>query len=143
MFMRNCAKRSGLKSCAAKNASFIPKSLPSATPDISGWATAAMSLSRTSKMAREDFETFMRREVLEPAGMVASDFDPAEVSAALDGHGWWGERLPLYEFRARAASGLYSTAADLARFDGAAVQEAEGGGFTSRMTPSEASRAAL
>jgi CubicO group peptidase (beta-lactamase class C family) len=71
----------------------------------------------------EAFEDWIRREILIPAGMTASDFDPdtldpvgAPGSRILVGHGWWGDDLPLYRFRARAASGLYSTAGDLARF---------------------------
>ncbi len=72
----------------------------------------------------EAFEDWIRRRILTPADMVGSDFVPVEESRVLsrpgvevlEGHGWWGSVLPRYGFRARAASGLYSTSGDLARF---------------------------
>lgn len=70
------------------------------------------------EISGEDFAVFMRRRVLEPLGMRRSSFDGDPQSQTASGHGWWGNTLPAYRFRARAASGLYSTAGDLARFLG-------------------------
>ncbi|HVR28947.1 MAG TPA: serine hydrolase domain-containing protein [Thermoanaerobaculia bacterium] len=74
----------------------------------------------------ERFAAFMDRRVLRPLGMTRSSFEtpaaPTSVGQAgarpsnATGHGWWGERLPAYRFREQAASGLYSTPGDLARF---------------------------
>lgn len=69
------------------------------------------------EVSGQSFESYMKRHVLDPAGMSASSFSPA-TGAHATGHGWWGQPLPLYKFRARAASGLQSTASDLARFIG-------------------------
>jgi CubicO group peptidase (beta-lactamase class C family) len=63
----------------------------------------------------EPFAAFMQRRVLDPLGMTSSTFEPGPTAAA-GGHGWWGRRLPAYHFREQAATGLYSTAGDLARF---------------------------
>jgi len=64
----------------------------------------------------EPFGGFMERRVLRPLGMNHSSFEPWSGPAAASGHGWWGGRLPAYRFREQAASGLHSTAGDLARF---------------------------
>jgi CubicO group peptidase (beta-lactamase class C family) len=64
----------------------------------------------------EPFAAFMGRRVLEPLGMTRSSFEGSPAAPVAAGHGWWGGRLPAYRFREQAASGLYSTAGDLARF---------------------------
>jgi CubicO group peptidase (beta-lactamase class C family) len=62
------------------------------------------------------FAEFMRERVLEPLGMTSSSFEGRATDSAAIGHGWWGDAVPSYRFRAQAASGLVSTAGDLARF---------------------------
>jgi CubicO group peptidase (beta-lactamase class C family) len=80
----------------------------------------------------EPFAAFMQRRVLEPLQMTQSSFEVGAGTEAgpygkpardgdlagplATGHGWWGNRLPGYRFREQAASGLLSTAGDLARF---------------------------
>ena len=64
----------------------------------------------------EPFDAYMRQGVLEPLGMKSSGYEIPGSESRATGHGWWGERLPFYRFRAQAASGLHSTAGDLARF---------------------------
>ena len=102
------------------------------------------------RVTGEAFAAFMERRVLRPLGMNASSFESApDERTFATGHGWWGNPLPAYEFREQAASGLLSTAGDVARFltvfsDPAAqrsvgisraslaamLEPGEGGGFT-------------
>ena len=68
------------------------------------------------ELTGEPFDGYMARSVLRPLRMLESGYDPPPEKRRATGHGWWGRPLPLYRFRAQAASGLYSTARDLARF---------------------------
>ena len=73
------------------------------------------------RIAGEPFARFMERRVLHPLGMNESSFEPLPEPATGErtlatGHGWWGSALPAYRFREQAASGLHSTAGDVARF---------------------------
>lgn len=70
------------------------------------------------ELTGESFEDWIRRSILDPAGMLSSDFDDAalRLGEPRQGHRWSGGELPRYRFRSRAASGLYSTAPDMARF---------------------------
>jgi CubicO group peptidase (beta-lactamase class C family) len=69
----------------------------------------------------EPFAAFMERRVLAPLRMTRSSFEASQGASPATGHGWWGGRLPAYRFREQAASGLLSTAGDLARFLGVLV----------------------
>jgi CubicO group peptidase (beta-lactamase class C family) len=64
----------------------------------------------------EPFAGYMQRRVLDPLAMTHSSFEPPIEVESASGHGWWGDRLPAYRFREQAASGLYATAGDVARF---------------------------
>ena len=78
-----------------------------------GYAILQLLIERVSG---EPFASFIERRVLRPLGMNASSFETAPEGALATGHGWWGDALPAYHFREQAASGLLSTAGDVARF---------------------------
>jgi CubicO group peptidase (beta-lactamase class C family) len=81
-----------------------------------GYALLAAAL---EEITGESFAAHMARTVLEPLGMRRSTFDQHSPLAneAATGHDQEGRALPFYRFEgAAAAAGLFSTAADLARF---------------------------
>ena len=75
------------------------------------------------KLTGEDFETYMRRHVFEPAGMLASQFDVPSRVIRNRGHGYVRDdqgrfvhpiwENPSYKY---AGGGILSTAEDLVRF---------------------------
>ncbi len=80
-----------------------------------GIDVAGAILERTSG---RPFADVMRQSLLSPLGMDRSTFDRSEIAAAVDraiGHSAPAPNVPLYE-PMTAAGGLYSSAADLARF---------------------------
>jgi CubicO group peptidase (beta-lactamase class C family) len=76
----------------------------------------------------ESFATYMQREVLDPLGMTRSSFQwRSDLRAATAiGHNPDGQPYPNYLFTEKAAAGLYTTAADLARFAAAAMTGPQG-----------------
>ncbi len=66
----------------------------------------------------EQFAAYMQRAVLEPLGMTRSGFAwrPDLRAATATGYDAAGRPLPNFLFTEQAAAGLYTTAADLARF---------------------------
>ena len=76
----------------------------------------------------ESFSAYMQRNVLDPLGMTHSSFDwradlrPATAIAYSE----MGHPLPNYLFTEKAAAGLYTTAADLARFIAAEMPGPDG-----------------
>jgi CubicO group peptidase (beta-lactamase class C family) len=76
----------------------------------------------------ETFSAFMQREVLDPLGMVHSSFEwRADLRPATAlGYSQSGSPFPNFLFTEQAASGLYSTAADLARFVAAEMPGPDG-----------------
>jgi len=74
------------------------------------------------------FEKYMEQEILKPLGMNNSAFEWKEelrpkMSKA---YGVLGQTLPNYIFTEKAAAGLYTTAADLAKFGMAAMNMSDG-----------------
>jgi CubicO group peptidase (beta-lactamase class C family) len=75
----------------------------------------------------EAFATYMRREVLDPLGMTHSGFTwRDDLGPAAIGHNGWGRPQPTLLFTEKAAAGLFTTAADLARFAAATMPGAQG-----------------
>jgi CubicO group peptidase (beta-lactamase class C family) len=75
----------------------------------------------------EAFATYMRREVLEPLGMTHSGFTwRDDLGPAAIGHNGWGRPQPTLLFTEKAAAGLFTTAADLARFAAATMPGPQG-----------------
>jgi CubicO group peptidase (beta-lactamase class C family) len=66
----------------------------------------------------ETFSAYMQREVLDPLGMVHSSFEWREDLRPATAIGYTASGLPYpnFLFTEKAAAGLYTTAADLARF---------------------------
>jgi CubicO group peptidase (beta-lactamase class C family) len=66
----------------------------------------------------ERFERHMAETVLKPLEMRSSTFEQESpfLARAASGHDLDGSRLPFYRYAVPAAAGLFSTAADLARF---------------------------
>lgn len=64
------------------------------------------------------FADYMDRRILEPLGMRDSTFEPEDVAAGALAvfYDTDGTPAPHYRFTARAAAGLYTSAADLTRF---------------------------
>lgn len=86
-----------------------------------GYALLQLAL---EEVTREDFVRYMEREVLTPLGLKntsfrwRSDLQPKTATA----YDMYGFALPNYIFTAKAATGLYSTPADLGRWMVAANQ---------------------
>jgi CubicO group peptidase (beta-lactamase class C family) len=80
-----------------------------------GYALLARSI---EEISGERFADHVARNVLEPLAMRRSSFDPSSPLAqdAATGHDERGAPLPFYRYGVPAAAGLFSTAADLARF---------------------------
>jgi CubicO group peptidase (beta-lactamase class C family) len=64
------------------------------------------------------FESYMAETVFEPLGMRESTFEQESplISHAASGHDLEGRPLPFFRYAVPAAAGLFTTAADLARF---------------------------
>lgn len=76
----------------------------------------------------ETFSAYMQMEVLDPLGMSHSSFEWREDlrPATAVGYSQSGSPFPNFLFTEQAAAGLYSTAADLARFMAAEMPGPEG-----------------
>lgn len=76
----------------------------------------------------ETFSAYMQREVLNPLGMIHSSFEWREDlrPATAVGYNQSGSPYPNFLFSEQAAAGLYTTAADLARFVAAEMPGPEG-----------------
>ena len=101
---------------------------PGAAHHYSGGGYALLQL-LIEEVTGETYEAFIARTVFRPLGMTHSTFEvpTADVDAAEP----YDERLrpePHYRFAATAAAGLYTTAADLARFAAASMDSAAGAG---------------
>lgn len=70
-----------------------------------------------AELTGERFEAWMATNVLHPAGMIESSFDPPRADAAV-AVSWDtdGSEAPLYRFVAAGAAGLFTTTEDLAHF---------------------------
>jgi len=70
------------------------------------------------EVAHDTFASYMRREVLQPLGMGRSSFEwtPEIQASTATAYDQFGNRLPNFLFTEQAAAGLYTTAADLAKF---------------------------
>jgi CubicO group peptidase (beta-lactamase class C family) len=101
---------------------------PGVAHHYSGGGYALLQL-LIAEVAGEPYETFIARRIFGPLGMVHSSFGPPPSNG--DVATPYGESLrpePHYRFAANAAAGLYTTAADLARFALASSASAAGGG---------------
>lgn len=80
------------------------------------------------EVSGQSFAVYMQQNVLEPLGQTHSTFDPASqvIQQAATPYGADGQALPHYRFAAKAAGGLYTTPADLARFVAAAMRGSSG-----------------
>jgi len=73
------------------------------------------------ELTGQPFAAWMQAEVLGPLGMTASSFQWRRTAATASPHDADGARMPDFTFAERAAAGLVTTAADLARFLAATV----------------------
>lgn len=66
----------------------------------------------------EPFSSYMQREILDPLGMVNSNYEwtPQLRANAAIGHDWYNRPLPFYQYATRAQGRLHTTATDLAIF---------------------------
>lgn len=101
---------------------------PGAAYHYSGGGYALLQL-LIEEVSGESYETFIARTIFGPLGMTHSTFEvPA---SSVDAATPYDESLrpePHYRFAASAAAGLYTTAADLARFAAASTSSAAGAG---------------
>ena len=101
---------------------------PGAAYHYSGGGYALLEL-LIEEVSGEPYESFITRTVLRPLGMTHSTFLAPDANA--DAATPYDESLrpePHYRFAANAAAGLYTTAADLARFAVASTSAAAGAG---------------
>ena len=70
------------------------------------------------KVSGESFAEYMRRAVLKPLGMKASDFiwSPGWEPAVPDGHDLNNSPVPVYVYPDKASGGLFATSEDIAVF---------------------------
>lgn len=93
----------------------------------SGGGYAVLQL-LVEEVSNQSFAEFMQQEVLDPLDMTQSTFEwtrrrQPDVATP---YGVDGTVLPLYQFAAKAAGGLYTTAPDLGRFVAAAMADPSG-----------------
>lgn len=93
----------------------------------SGGGYAVLQL-LVEEVSNQSFAEFMQQEVLDPLDMTQSTFEwtrrrQPDVATP---YGVDGTVLPLYQFAAKAAGGLYTTALDLGRFVAAAMADPSG-----------------
>lgn len=80
------------------------------------------------EVSGQPFSDYMQQQVLNPLGMERSSFDilPSKGVVTASAYDASGQQLPLYNFTARAAAGLYTSASDLGRFVAAAMPTVSG-----------------
>jgi CubicO group peptidase (beta-lactamase class C family) len=89
----------------------------------SGGGYAVLQL-LVEEVSGESFPTYMQRHVLTPLGMTHSTFEwsPASQATTASPYATDGVALPQYQFPAKAAAGLYTTASDIATFAADSMQ---------------------
>ncbi len=80
------------------------------------------------EIAHDTFASYMRHEVLQPLGMTHSSFEwtPEIQGSTATAYDQTGNRLPNFLYAEQAAAGLYTTAADLAKFVSAGMTGPKG-----------------
>src|SRR5690554_4424545 len=70
------------------------------------------------EVTREDFSTYLEREIIQPLGLKSTSYQWRHDLRGRTARGYdiYGFALPNYLFTAKAATGLYSTPADLSRW---------------------------
>lgn len=85
------------------------------------------------EVSGESFETFVRREVLQPLGMVRSGY--ADLSAMTNSAKSYyadGRPAPIHRYASKAATGFTTSASDLVKWVLAQLQVVEGGPLTKK-----------